>query len=335
MGNYSFTLLDTEFSLIADDPGVFDYIICFMGAYEDGSYIESKNRVRFNIHAGVVPESIGGRKIKIHTSKHQYWNFYGECSEEDGKRLVLWPERGVIMLLDAAAPNVEFVYSAERGCAVAGEALFHAARGLALYMRDSSGANFIHSSGVEIGGKGVFFTGTVSAGKTTLLLECVAKLGAIPVTNDRVFIKSGDAGVTAYSWPSYSSFCEGTILNYNELTRGALKYQNDPKCRYRTVNWDGPLKYVFDKEHKRAYPMIWFYDCFGKKYIKKSGVDIIFLSRLDMGCVRDDITQLDYRKDREYILSCLTSQSLDGTEPSFKPWHGMSLKKIQTALKNC
>lgn len=321
-------LLDTVFEFQADKEDVLDYIDYFMDSYgEIGNKIEEKNLVKVQVAAGNVPEHLeNSETVKVHTTKHPYWNFSGEYTEKQEGRTVLWPTRNILITLDSSATNIAVIYCAKEKAVFVGEAIFHMMRGIALYKRDNTNANFLHASGVIVNQKGFLFTGAVSAGKTTLLLEGIAKYGATPLTNDRIFLKCDEDEVRGYSWPSYASFCEGTILQYPGLTEGANTYQKDENYKYRTIDFPGELKEAYDKGSKRIYPMMFMCDWLSTKFVNSSKIHTVFISKLDINAEKMKIKELSKDEDYDFIYQSLESQLFDSREPSFMPWHGLKLR---------
>lgn len=324
---YCVKLLNSFFKIESKDENVFRYVEYFMDSYDsDGEMLEVENTINIVMHSGKVPASLPGSKpIKIHTTKHPYWNLSGEYVENENQRTVLWNTRGFLVTVFENALRIEITYDEFLKPVFVGESLFHVLRGIALYKRDNKDANFLHASGIIHNNKGILFTGAVSAGKTTLLLESIQKLGAKPLTNDRIFLKSKDEKMMGYSWPSYASFCEGTILQYPGLKKGALAYQYDEENKYRTIEFNNELQEAFDKGTKRVYPMLFLCDCFQTSFAVSSAINTIFISKLDINCKETKIRELSYCEDYEFIKNSFQSQTFDTREPSFNPWHGLEL----------
>lgn len=327
-------ILDTMFHISADNLETLNYIDYFMDAYD----IESvgmliKNNVNIDVEAEEIPTTIAGEKIKVHTTKHEYWNLFGECKIDSDIRSVLWTTRKILVKLDSECNNIKIFYAKDLESKFVGESVFHVLRSIALYSRENKNANFLHASAAVIDDKGVVFTGAVSAGKTTLLLEMIQNLNAVPLSNDRIYLRNTASELYAYSWPSYASFCEGTILNYNRLKMEAIKYQRDEKYKYRTINTDTELINTFDKIHKRIFPMMLLCDSMNIKFLKSHKIDNMFFSHLDIDCKLDVIRELDYENDYQFIYESLEKQLFDSREPSFNPWHGLKIKDNSNTVK--
>lgn len=327
-------ILDTVFHISAENPENLKYIDYFMEAYDIQSVgMVCRNNINVTVKVEEIPTTIGGEKIKIHTTKHEYWNLSGEYKINRDIRSVLWGTRRILVKLDSGCNNIEIFYAKGLGSNFVGESVFHVLRSIALYKRENKNANFLHASAAVINDEGVLFTGAVSAGKTTLLLEMVHKLNATPLSNDRIYLKNTASELLGYSWPSYASFCEGTILDYAQLKREAIHYQKDEKYRYRTVNTDTELTNVFDKIHKRIYPMMWLCDSMNIQFLKSHRIQHVFFSHLDIACEQDMIKKLDYEEDSQFICQSLEKQLFDNREPSFNPWHGLEIKENSNSVK--
>lgn len=314
-------LLDSTINITCDID--LKYIDYFQKCYESGEELNSYNTININVHKTEIPKTINGETIKIHTTKHSYWNFYGEYKIVNGVREVLWPSKKILIKLQKEM--IDIGYSSALKDNFVGESVYHIMRSISLYKRNNKNANLLHASGVVYKGYGILFTGMSGAGKTTLLLNMIKNMKANILTNDRIFLKSNDKKVVGYSWPSYASFCEGTLCEYEELKKLAIEYQDNENNKYRTQNWSEPIEYSFTKDKKRSYPMMFLCDAFNTKFKKSNIINYIVLSHLDINNKLDIIKELDYDEDKEKILNIIRSQLFDVIEPSFEPWHGYNL----------
>jgi len=198
-------------------------------------------------------------------------------------------------------------------------------RNLSLYLRNGPSGNLLHAAGVVFGGKAILFHGQSGSGKTTLMLHAIMDEGARPLTNDRAFI-SVDAKPMAYSWPSFITLCEGTILNNPPLRKGAEEYSAG-KYPYRTLDWTAPLEAVFRKDKKRLYPMHWLSTCCQVKYSAAAPLGALVLPRVRDTDDPADITVCDLSNgtEREQLLKLMKEESFDGKENGLLPWHGLPL----------
>jgi len=312
-------ILGVHFEITCENDALLDYTRSFVRVYDDGiSDNSTQCIVKILIERSKCLPVLSGDKVAIHRSKHKYWTFDGIMTPDRPPK-ILWETKG--LLVSIGSPLV-ITISQEITCAFAGESIFHVIRSLALYKRASG--NFIHASAVEVNQRALLFIGSVLSGKTTLFTELVLRHNAIPISNDRVLIKP-DSPITVISWPSYASYCEGTLLGYPELAIAAEKYEDDNNL-LRTQTWIHPLKPLYSPEFKRIYPMKWFTDVCGRKYIKASFLGAIIFSRV--------APEIDYPKwrridfdDSSWGAAChlIQEQCFDNNEPSFAPWHGLSL----------
>jgi hypothetical protein len=192
-----------------------------------------------------------------------------------------------------------------------------------VYLRPAAAGNLLHASAVEVSGRAVLFVGEVSAGKTTLLTEATVAHGARPLSNDRVLVTAGDPPL-ALSWPSYASFCEGTLLAYPALREAAERYEEDDHP-YRTQRWLRALAPSFGKEEKRAYPMRWFTDAVGTRFSPGAAFGALVAARLDPRASAWSLERLELERPgpRGAVLRLLRRNCFDTFEPSFCPWHGL------------
>ena len=316
-----FRILDTEFVVEAEQDQVLDYARAFTtDAYEPergGSPASAASApVRVRVTRSPLPEP-GPDVVPVHRTKHAYWSF--DARAADGGRTTVWP-RGIAVTVDAAVEEMTVAVGPDVPAAVAGESLFHAFRGVALYRRDPARGNLLHASAVVLDDAAVLFTGAVNAGKTTMLTHLVLHGGAAPLSNDRVRVTSDPAPV-AQSWPSYASFAEGTILAHPELEEAALAYERGD-YPLATQRWERPLAADFTKARKRVYPMTWFTDAAGVRYRSDAPLGAVFLCRLSPESGGIALRELSPADD-ESVLEALAGNTFDDAEPSFLPWHGL------------
>jgi hypothetical protein len=317
------SILGVCFRLVAERRDDLAYVNAFMSAYDEPDDEAVDAQVAIDIVRGVLPAPAGGERVKVHSSKHAYWNFAGTVVSAE-PRLVLWDGKGLAIRLESRGRRAHVTVDPELPPARAGEAVFHLCRSLALYMRRGDRGNLVHASAVECAGRAVLFIGGVNAGKSTLCAESVLRHGCRPLANDRVLVTAAELPV-AISWPSYSSFVEGTLLDYPELEEAALAYER-PSCPYRTQTWTERLSRAYTKDVKRIYPMGWFAGAAGTRFVRRAPLGLLLLTRLkDSGCTT--LESLDSRSVAE-----LADQTFDAVEPSFHPWHGLPAPSGAPAL---
>ncbi|KOX14243.1 hypothetical protein ADL05_16730 [Nocardiopsis sp. NRRL B-16309] len=265
--------------------------------------------------------------VDVHASKHPHWSFAADVLVEE-PRAVRWQGRGVTVRHEGDL-SWRVGVDPDSDPRLVGEAVFHLLRSIALYRRDTAAGPLVHASGVlDRRGRAVLFSGSVLAGKTTLLTESVIGRGATPLTNDRALIRFFGTQADVLTWPSYASFCEGTILNYPALAGAAEAFEHDANP-VRTICHDRPLVSGFDKDTKRIYPMSWFTDATGASYAASAPLGTLVITRLIPGTGRSELRELDLgtEADRGRVIDLFTRECFDQAEPSFLPWHGMSLPR--------
>lgn len=293
----------------------------FLDAYDPQPYPWSPVReLVLRVERGELPPGGAAPRTRVHRSKHEYWNFDAEVTHAGPPLHALWPSRQLYVELPASLSPVRVVFHHAVDDAFAGEGLFHLMRSLALYLRMPG--NLLHASAVVHGRGAVLFVGHTLSGKTTLLTEAVLACGARPLANDRVLLPARDP-LHAVSWPSYCSFCEGTLLGHRSLTDAALAYERDD-CAYRTRRWPEPLVRDFSPQRKRTYPMIWFTEATATRFVRHAPLSAIVFSRLDLSLPEASWSRLEPAIDAAAIAGELAESSFDRAEPSFLPWHGLA-----------
>lgn len=328
------SILGVRLSIATGEARLLDYLCAFMDAYEqEPGDIRPDKHVCLTVRRDALNAPERHTVVGVHRSKHAYWNFDAEL-HENSQRLVTWRSKGIEVELRDGALDVNVTVDPAVDHVQAGEALFHICRSLALYHRAGYRGNLLHASAVAFDDACVAFTGDVSAGKTTLLTESVFRYGARPLANDRVLVTADERPV-AVSWPSYSSFCEGTLLNYPPLAAAAAAYEDDG-CPFRTQKWERPLAPLFDKESKRVYPMSWFSEAAGVKFVRTRPLRVLVLSRLDPACAAPEVRRINLSDagERGRVAAALRPCTFDLKEPSFLPWHGLTLPAGAPELPN-
>lgn len=324
-----FSILGTLFTLEADRPERLRYVHAFIGAYDRSIEETITADASIRVREGDLPAGGQMRVAPVHRSKHPYWNF--DAHWMDAGAIATWPARGIAVRLSASGASV--VVPRRTSEATAGEAVFHVCRSLALYRRRASSGNFLHASAANIRGRAVLFCGQSSSGKTTLLTQAVARSGAHPMANDRVVV-SRRPGLDVTSWPSYASYCEGTLLDYAPLRAAAERYERSD-CPHRTLSWPHPLRPLYDKQSKRIYPMGWLADAFDVRYTRCAALGaLIFPTISSSGPHVVTRWQLDDPATRGRLAHELDRLSFDRVEPSFLPWHGLSVPQGAPAVAN-
>jgi hypothetical protein len=317
-----FSILDVTVQLIGDRVDL-AYAGAFLDAYDSPRAGPSCPAMTVSVGRTKQLANDRGpaRELWVHRSKHPYWNVRGVRA---GRRAVRWLNRPIVSSLTGDA-GAEVRSPVGASAEMTGEAAWHVCRNLALYLRDARAGKLLHASAAVLDGRCVMFVGAVSAGKTTLMTETVLAHGAQPLANDRVLVNVGTP-LQAVSWPSYASFTEGTLLDYEPLRRAALDYEAGG-FGHRTQTWTGALSHRYGKDAKRTYPMSWFSKAVGRAYRRSAPVGAIVLSRLspDVGRPFVQPVDLDDAGERAAVAQLLSHECFDDAEPSFCPWHDLSL----------
>lgn len=314
-------ILGVRFEL-AGSNDLFAYSRGFLEAYEAESDLIAHRRINVRVQRAEVANLAGATRA-VHRSKHRYWNFSAQVADSRPLRAV-WPTRGLQVEADATLSALEVSISPKQSTAAAGESLFHLLRSFALYLR--ARGNFLHASGVVVDGNALLFVGNALAGKTTLFTAAVRSGRARPLANDRALL-TPEPLVHALSWPSYASYCEGTLLEIPELARAACAFEEREPNPLRTQRWSAPLEAAFSVDHKRIYPMIWLSEALHARYVRRAPVGAVVFAHLAPGLNGASLRELrtEPHREREQILGALSAACFDTTEPSFLPWHGLPL----------
>jgi hypothetical protein len=316
----SFSILDVPFRVVGA-AGDLAYIHAFIDAYEGAFSAAKRPPVTVSVRRGATPSVSRAATCWVHHSKHGYWNI---CGTAYAPGAVRWHNRPVST---ACAPGGDVIVTTAPSVspAVTGEAAWHVCRNLALYARDPRNTKLLHASAVAVRGRAILFTGAVSAGKTTFMTEAVIGHGATPIANDRVLVDIG-APLAVVSWPSYASFTEGTLLDYEPLRQAAIDYENG-HFAYRTHSWGGAISRRYTKDAKRTYPMQWFTTASSRLYRARAQLGALVVSQLSPDIATPSVTPLRLGDDhaRRCLVELLEQECFDGSEPSFCPWHGLLL----------
>lgn len=342
MRTNEYTLLDTHFTVEVFTRWILRHSDEFMRAYRD-PYEHSTAEINVvkiqQVDYPGEPEGEESARRPVHRSKHPRWSF-DAVTHNATPQWWHWEERGFCVrrvnddsrsISEDTEPDTwQFGIKPNVEPAVVSESLFHLLRSIAIYKRSRRNSHFLHASGVVSPntGKAVLFTGSVSAGKTTLMTHAVLKANALPLTNDRAWVLcegSNEVCPQIVSWPSYASYCEGTLLNDDRLRSGAVAFEEQNSILRVTKN-DRPLQNRFDKDAKRIYPMGWFSDIANCKYETEAPLATISISQVDPYTTRSTLRELNpagSQADRAMILTAIETEQFDSSEPSFRDWHGM------------
>jgi hypothetical protein len=311
----AFDILGVGVNVAAGATGDLTVSSAFMDAYGPEPRTPPVRRLDVEVFRSSLPDSRNGLSVPIHRTKHPYWTFDGTILSER-PRSVAWPGRKVVCTVREG--SLEIMVAGDVKAAFASESVFHAIRSVALPPR-AAGA-MLHASAIVANGRAILFGGDVLAGKTTLMTEAVLRHHAIPLANDRVLLAPDQRGeVTVSSWPSYASYCEGTLLRYPELTRAALAYEQ-PDCPYRTQTWPAALERTYDKNRKRIYPMGWFADAANRRYAPRAPLGALVFPVLTLDGSPSCLRRLRSEEGAERLRNLVFLYP----DPAFRPWHGIA-----------
>jgi hypothetical protein len=306
-------LLGSRFLLQTDAPGELVVVDAFIDAYAS-SADQPPSRHFSNIHLSRAALDIqaGGPRRGVHRSKHRQWNF--DCVVL-GPGHFLWPEKRIAVRFEGA--HIGIVGDTGLSDAAFSESVFHVCRSLALYQRPP-GLMLHAASWCDSAGDVFAMVGDSGSGKTTCLVNIIESCAALrPHANDRVFIDSADPQ-RAWSWPSYVSLCEGTMLDHPRLADYARRYEAGlPET---TTHWHEALRRSYDKASKRVYPMHALVEAFGKPYCsagRLAGIAMVSIALDDAGLLAVDGPQA-------CSAQRLAPFVFEGSDPSFLAWHGLA-----------
>jgi hypothetical protein len=223
------------------------------------------------------------------------YGFLAECDEA---------QRIHITLVDPRAPRLP-------------ELVFHTARNIAWYLRGNVIGPAVHASAIELDGSALLFAGTKGAGKSTIFIDAVTQLGARPLSNDRVFVHNGTSAV---SWPSYLSYCEGTIVDYPVLTAAFLAYEDDAAVDTRK-RWGREFCRRYDQACKRIIQPSYLVAELGRRYRSHVQIAALVIPTVDPNSRRTKIMRT--RSCAELTDREIEQFLFDAVDPDIANWHGM------------
>ena len=333
-------VLDSTFTISGSRKASEMFIKAFIGAYDESSFeytFRSTSQVNVVVHYDVAKfdEIDNSERALVHKSPTmEHWNFYANTARLDNGTIVSeWIGKNTMISFCSKKLYAEIFFLAGTAPVFAGEMIFHFCRNIALYIRKEQSGFLYHSSAIKINNKAVLFCGDELAGKTTLFTEAILKHQEIdPIANDRsLIIEAEDQQLNIVSWPGYISYCDGTILNYPELKKGAIDFEQDDSINYKTHSWGLDIKNIFVKQKgaKRMYPMKWLSDIVGKKYTYSAPLGAIVFTKLDVNNDSHTINEIkDIRQQRTVIEKLL----YDEKEPAFLNWHCLNLSSEKSKV---
>lgn len=264
------------------------------------------------------------RRVAFHrSSNYAHWNIFGYG---DGRDMVL-PEYGLaFQYFDDAYVDIFSDYPPHPR---APELLFHAARNISLYSIDRRNTILCHASGVAWDERIVLFGGNKGAGKSTLFIEAVTN-GGTPFANDRTAIDIATGFAT--SWPSYLSYCEGTIGDYAHLTRAFLDYEKDPQS-VGLKRWGPVLRRNYSQDDKRIIPPHFLSRALDRRYRRSGSIAALVVPRLDPALTTP------FACSGPLDMASLTAREADALrlpqeDPDIPRWHGRGTVAPNTSRSN-
>lgn len=319
-----YQIANTEFAISDPSGSLTTYFEAFVETYATPIDLPPSDRVDVRVvvtDADSMHERTGkfSSEATFHRSpNYAHWNVVGVG---DGRSVFL-SEYGFLAQCHEAG-RIEIAVTEPCHPRVP-ELIFHTARNVAWYSRAADFGPAVHASAVEIAGTALLFAGAKGAGKSTLFIDAVTHLNALPIANDRVIVHQGSVAV---SWPCYISYCEGTIADYPLLRAAFLDYEDavqDSKDDYGTLlgpGWGRSLRQQYDQEYKRIIPPNYFVGQLGKRYRAHAPIGALVVPTAAPHSGESTIT-------RERTCADLTDQELDhllfdAVDTDIAAWHGL------------
>lgn len=332
LGPDRFRVLETEFSIAGGGERWRSYFDAFASDYTNAT-AATPPRAKWPIHIAVGEPAPHGHDddgpVAFHRSaNYRHWNLTGHgrpgrlALREYGLNLTFDTDRGLTVgSCDPPSPR-------------APELVFHAARGLALAVGSSGQSLMLHASAIVIGGRALLFAGTKGAGKSTLFIEALTAFGATPLANDRVTLRLDlrlDGGAVAESWPSYASYCEGTIADYPALRAAFLAYERSPQSVGLT-RWGDGFERDYTQARKRIVPPWFLVESLGRRYAFAAPVGALVMARTDVTsgepfCARRERTTAQLADDE------LAAIMFGDDDTDFPRWHGVPARRGGSATR--
>ncbi|OAB33781.1 hypothetical protein [Paenibacillus glacialis] len=240
--------------------------------------------------------------FQMHIGKGERWDMKAKVSEYGDWRLVHQLNTG----------TVYFINSNTRTCIVLGskesslnEDVFHLMRSLMPRSSEAKGNSIFHAAGVRYQDRGIMIVGESGNGKTTTFIDFILQ-GAIPVSNDRIFIPSNTkVELAMFEWPSFINTSVGTLDKVKQLNHLL------PDVHYERFEdlWYSKVKLPIEPpEFKRI---------FNVEYLKSSVIDVIIFPRL-----RPEQNTCELIRVDGYMASNLLRESCySPDDPAYLNWH--------------
>jgi len=249
---------------------------------------------------------------------YAHWNLDGPADTAS----IHLPGEGVLFRYHATPARLD-AHIDPMHTARASELIFHAARNLALWRRGPRFAPMLHASAVLVDGAAWLFLGGKGAGKSTLFIDAVLRQGAQPLSNDRVLLDAED-GRSVWSWPSYLSYCEGTILDYPELRHVFDAGLRDLQRR-RDETGRGCAHALYRRSyaqaHKRIVAPCLLTEVLGLRYQRRAPLAGIVRARLEPGHAAG-LTLHASGSTAQLQAADIADAVFPPADPDFPCWHG-------------
>ncbi|MFF2886913.1 hypothetical protein [Paenibacillus sp. NPDC057967] len=167
------------------------------------------------------------KNIIIRKNLYDYFNLYGEKSHtaDQNTEIIDSTHSRTALVLDKVKRSAQLFVSEKSSYQV-----IDFIRDLLIRLEERRGSLVLHASAVTNGKKNIAIVGKKGAGKSTFLLEFVARHGFKFLTGDKLILRIKDSIIYAYGWPDYPSIGYGTILKHPKLSENLIKlgYDIDP-----------------------------------------------------------------------------------------------------------
>jgi len=266
---------------------------------------------------------------RFHRSlNYPHWNLEGPADPGDpsgargGTGAIHLPGEGMLFRHDAQRACLD-VHIDPMHASRSSELIFHAARNLTLWRRGPRFAPMLHASAVVLDGAAWLFLGGKGAGKSTLFIDMVLRHGARPLANDRVLLDADD-GRSVWSWPSYLSYCEGTIVDYPELRRIFDAGLRDLQRRHLDAGQtcDRALyRRSYEQQHKRIVAPCLLAEVLGTLYVPRAPLAGVVRATLEPGHAAG-ITLHSAGSTAGLQHADIADALFPADDPDFPCWHG-------------
>lgn len=300
-----YRFLDRNYVVYTEGQATVDYIDRFMAAYkqpvEDNSYLISiyvLDHVDLAPFHAFVKES---EPFQMHIGKGERWNMKAKAGRVGSFRLVHLLNTGSVFLIDAIGKTGVVL---GRMDSFLKEDTFHLIRSIMARAAEESGYVIYHSGAADLAGKGIMIVGESGYGKTTTFLELLS-IGAVPVSNDRIFLHTGREELVMHSWPSFINTSVGTLTKYPELTHLVPKVDN------------ASLEELWYNKRKIPIEPPDFCKLLNVSFDYESSVDVMIFPSLNPDIEGSRLWEIS-RKEMEKRL---TKSCYSPWDPAYLDWH--------------